>query len=187
MITATQLARVMKCSEQKAALWSPHISGAMELFGINTPLRIAAFLAQIGHESGRLNYVREIWNPKQCPWQLRYEGRADLGNTQPGDGMKFLGRGLIQITGRANNLACGAYLDLPLETKPELLEEYVNAASSAAWFWSTHSCNKFADIGDIDGVSDVINIGRKTARIGDSNGYADRLAIYERAKLVLSE
>lgn len=186
MITISQLARIMQCKESKAALWHAHIVHAMDLFDISTPLRITAFLAQIGHESGRLTYVRELWNPAQCPWQLRYEGRADLGNAQPGDGMRFMGRGLIQITGRANNRACGEALGLPLEEHPELLEEYDNAACSAAWFWATHGCNQYADIGDLDGVSDVINLGRKTVRVGDSNGYADRLAIYNRAKQVLA-
>ena len=185
MITIDQLAAIMSCKQSKAGLWHSHIVKGMDIFDIHTPLRIAAYLAQIGHESAGLTYVREIWNPQKCPWQLRYEGRVVLGNTQPGDGMKFLGRGLIQITGRANNRACGLALNLPLETNPALLEEYANAAMSAAWFWATAGCNKYADVGDIDGVSDVVNIGRKTTQVGDSNGYANRLAIYERAKSVL--
>ncbi len=75
---------------------------------INTPARAAAFLAQVGHESGQLRYLREIWGP--TPAQVRYEGRADLGNAQPGDGKRFMGRGLIQITGRKNYADCGAAL-----------------------------------------------------------------------------
>ena len=186
MITASDIAKIMGCSLERATLWQPHLVRAMDLFDIDSPLRVSAFLAQVGHESGRFQYVREIWNPAQCPWQAKYEGRADLGNTQTGDGFKFRGRGLIQITGRANYIACGRALNLSLEISPELLEQPTNAALSAAWFWATHGCNKFADAGDLDGVSDVINIGHKTQRIGDANGYADRLAIYNQAREVLS-
>ena len=83
--------------------------------------RVAAFIAQIGHESGQLKYVKEIWGPTAA--QARYEGRADLGNTVAGDGSKYRGRGLIQITGRANYKACGEALSLDLTNYPELLEK----------------------------------------------------------------
>lgn len=186
-ITTPQLARIMEQAEPKVTVWQPPLNKAMDMFDIDTPLRSAAFLAQVGHESGRLQYVREIWNPKQVPAQATYEGRADLGNTEPGDGFVFRGRGLIQITGRKNYRVCGEALNLPLELHPELLEQPMNAAMSAAWYWSTHGCNKFADAGDFDGVSDIINRGHKTVKIGDTNGYGDRLSIYTRAKFVLME
>ena len=83
--------------------------------------RVAGFIAQIGHESGQLKYVREIWGPTKA--QTKYEGRADLGNTVAGDGSKYRGRGLIQITGRANYMACGEALGLDLIKQPELLEK----------------------------------------------------------------
>ncbi len=196
MITPAQLINIMECPSQRAVLWVPHLNAAMERFDIATPLRVAAFLAQIGHESARLRYVREIWNPVQCPWQLKYNRMEGLGNTLPEairiaaqhgstPGPWWKGHGLIQITGYNNHLACGDALGLSLLHKPELLEQPENAAASAAWFWATHDCNKYADLGDIDGVSDVINIGRKTARVGDANGYADRLSIYQQAKTVL--
>jgi putative chitinase len=197
MITAAEIVAIMACTEARAALWQPHLAKAMDLFDISTPLRIAAFLAQVGHESGRLVFVREIWNPVQCPWQLRYNSKADLGNTRPEaiaiaakhgstPGPWWKGHGLIQITGYDNHLACGEALNLDLLNHPVQLEQPANAALSAAWFWSTHGCNKFADAGDLDGVSDVINLGRKTTRVGDSNGYADRLALYESAKFALT-
>lgn len=198
MITAKQLIQIMACSPKLAQKWQPHLAQAMDLFDISTWLRITAFLAQVGHESGRLVFVREIWNPVQCPWQLRYDRMPGLGNTKPEaiavaakhgstPGPWWKGHGLIQVTGYNNHLACGEALNLDLLNHPELLEQPANAALSAAWFWATHGCNKFADVGDLDGVSDVINIGRKTPRIGDSNGYSDRLALYERAKIALSK
>lgn len=183
-MTPESLAAACGTSLSRAAAWLPHLEQAMADRGIDTPVRIAAFLAQIAHESGHLRYVREIWGP--TPAQSRYEGRADLGNTQPGDGHRYLGRGLIQITGRANYRAAGQALGLPLEEYPDLLETMKHAAESAAWFWQAHDLNRWADAGDFDGVSDVINRGRKTDRIGDANGYADRLALWEAAKDALA-
>lgn len=185
-MTADDLAAAIGARLERATLWLPHIEQAMQDWDIDTPVRQAMFLAQIGHESGRLRYVKELWNPDQCPWQLRYERRRDLGNTQPGDGSRFRGRGLIQITGRANYRACGVALGLPLEAQPELLETMHHAAESAGWFWATNKLNRWADTGDFDGVSDVINRGRKTEKEGDANGYEDRLALYHAAQQVLS-
>lgn len=144
---------------------------ACKEFEINTPARMAAFIAQIAHESGSLKYVREIASGKA------YEGRADLGNTEPGDGVKYRGRGLIQITGRANHLWCGKALGLDLINHPELLEEPVNAARSAAWFWATRGLNALADAGDFLRITRKIN--------GGINGLADRQAHYETALRVL--
>ena len=106
----------MTCSELKASEFCEPLNNAMEKYSINTLLREAAFLAQVGHESGRLFYVKEIASGKA------YEGRKDLGNTKVGDGVKFKGRGLIQITGRTNYKQCGTDLKLDLLTHPELLE-----------------------------------------------------------------
>jgi putative chitinase len=176
-INAGVLARAIDCSYDRASRWAVPIGDAMAEFGIATPLRQAAFLAQIGHESGRLQYVHEIWNPAQCPWQARYEGRADLGNTQPGDGYRFRGRGLIQITGRANYSACGADLGLDLEAEPQLLEQPGNAARSAAWYWHTRQLNTLADAQNMRGITRAIN--------GGLNGLAERLALYATACVAL--
>src|SRR5688500_5004575 len=92
----------------RAQLYAPHINEAMREFGISTPLRQAAFVAQVCHESGSLRYAREIADGSA------YEGRADLGNIKPGDGPRFRGRGLLQITGRANYVRCGAALNMDL-------------------------------------------------------------------------
>src|SRR5690349_5242803 len=123
----------------------------MQEFGISTPQQRAAFLAQIAHESGSLRYTRELADG------LMYEGRGDLGNTQPGDGPKYKGRGLLQITGRANYAACGAALGLDLIAHPELLETPSGACRSAAWFWQKHGLNRFADTDSFGTLTKAIN------------------------------
>lgn len=175
-LTNSMLQAGTGCTAAAAAKWLPHLQAACDRYQINTRLRVAAFLAQIGHESGHLVYVREIWGPTAA--QRGYEGRKDLGNTQPGDGLLFRGRGLIQITGRANYAAMGLALSLPLLAHPELLEQSANAALSAGQFWQGAGISRFADAGDIDGVSDMVNRGHKTAALGDANGFAERKALY---------
>ena len=176
-----QLAKAVQCPIKRASVWALHITSAMERHQIDTPERQAAFLAQVGHESSRLQFVREIWNPVQCPWQADYEGRADLGNTHPGDGERFNGRGLIQITGRANYAACSIALfghASRLLTNPELLEQPEFAAQSAGWFWESHGCNELADKGDFRAITRKIN--------GGLNGYADRMSLLRSAESALA-
>ena len=108
---------------------------------------------------------------------------AAMNNSTPGRFWK--GHGLIQITGYDNHRECGLAIGVDCMNKPCLLELPVYAARSAAWFWLEHDINKYADAGDFDGVSDVINRGRKTAKEGDANGYDDRLKFYQRSKEVL--
>ena len=179
MITKEQLLAIMPYAKTRVDKFLPHLNAAMQEFEINTPARMAAFLAQIGHESGQLRYVREIASGSA------YEGRKDLGNTMPVDGVKFAGRGLIQVTGKANYFRVMLDLGLDCIEHPELLETPENACRTAAWFWKRAGCNELADTGDFDGISDVINIGRKTKKYGDSNGFKDRAELYERAKKVL--
>lgn len=176
-MTPELLADALGIKNGRAEKWAAHITEAMERFEINTPLRQAAFLAQVGHESGRLVYVREIWNPPRCAWQERYEGRADLGNTQTGDGERFRGRGLMMITGRANYQACGNDLGEDLISNPERLEEPELAALSSAWFWKIHKLNELADKRLMADITRRIN--------GGLNGLADRLALYQRACVAL--
>ncbi|MDY7802825.1 glycoside hydrolase family 19 protein [Burkholderia stagnalis] len=151
------------------------MSAAMALYAIDSAGRQAAFVAQVGHESGRLVYVRELWGP--TPAQQRYEGRADLGNTQPGDGFKYRGRGLIQVTGRANYLRAANALALPLVEQPELLEQPGNACLSAAWFWNVNGLNELADVGDFNTITKRIN--------GGFNGLQDRLDLWNSAKAAI--
>ena len=175
-ITAQQLLLILSNAGAKAGVFAPVLNTAMGKFGIVTPARVAAFIAQIGHESGQLRYVREIWGPTKQ--QAGYEGRKDLGNTVAGDGSKFRGRGLIQVTGRANYAACGEALGLGLLKCPELLEEPQHAAMSAAWFWHRAGLNTLADAGDFLLITKRIN--------GGTNGLADRKALYDRALKVLA-
>ncbi len=167
-----QLLKIMPNARNRAALFIDPLNAAMAEFDIDTPARQSSFLAQIGHESGQLLYVRELASG------AAYEGRADLGNSQPGDGVRFKGRGLIQITGRANYVACGIALGLDLLARPELLEQPVNACRSAAWFWKTRGLNELADTGDQVRVTRRVN--------GGTNGLADRLALYAVADRVLA-
>ena len=175
-ITPQQLLQILPNAGQVSGVFAPVLNTAMNRYQIVGAKRVAAFIAQIGHESGQLKYVKEIWGPTAA--QARYEGRADLGNTQPGDGSKFRGRGLIQITGRANYKACGEALGLDLINQPELLEKPQHACMSAAWFWATRSLNTLADAGQFDAITRRIN--------GGQNGAADRQALYARALKVLA-
>jgi putative chitinase len=125
----------------RAAKWLGPLRSAMSSFQISTPARAAAFVAQITHESGRFVCVKELWGP--TPAQKRYDPSSptseQLGNSATGDGLRFCGRGLIQITGRANYAACGTALGLNLVGEPALLEQPKLAALSAGWFWKSRS------------------------------------------------
>lgn len=173
MITLDDIRRICPTTKvSRLDLFVESLNAAMAEYEINNVAREAAFLAQVAHESGGFNYVREIASG------AAYEGRADLGNTEPGDGTRFRGRGLIQITGRANYRACGDALGLDLVGEPHLLESPLLAARSAGWFWQTHGLNARADLGDFKGITKRIN--------GGTNGMADRLAYFERAQAVLT-
>lgn len=126
---------------------------AMEAGDIVTGPRMAAFLAQILHESGGFQWLKEL-----APGTA-YEGRQDLGNTQPGDGPRYKGRGFIQLTGRANYRAAGADLGLPLEMYPEIVESPDVAAQTAVWYWTKKRLNSKADDGDFIGITRAINPG----------------------------
>lgn len=175
-MTPKDLANATGARIDRATAFLPYIEAAMAEFDISTRERKAAFLAQIGHESGGLRWLVELWGP--TPAQARYEGRKDLGNTQPGDGYRYRGRGLIQITGRANYEECGAALGADLVNEPEKLGEPELAARSAAWFWDSRGLNELADSGDFEKVTRRIN--------GGLNGYADRVARLEMAMSALA-
>lgn len=175
-ITQQQLLQILPNAGPVAGVFVPVLNAAMGHYQIIGPKRVAAFIAQIGHESGQLKYVKEIWAPTAA--QARYEGRKDLGNTVAGDGSKYRGRGLIQITGRANYMACGEALSLNLIKQPELLEKPQHACMSAAWFWATKGLSTLADAGQFDKITQRIN--------GGQNGEADRQALYSRALKVLA-
>lgn len=175
-LTADTLTQIMPAAKLKAATYAPLLNVAMVEFDISTLARQASFLSQVGHESGQLRYTRELWGPTAA--QRGYEGRKDLGNTRPGDGVRYLGRGLIQITGRANYIDAMMALDVDIVEHPELLESPVLACRSAAWFWKSRGLNELADAGDQVKVTRRIN--------GGINGLADRLALFQTACKVLA-
>lgn len=148
------------------------LNPAMAAGSITTPPRVAAFLAQILHESGSFQFLRELASG------TAYEGRKDLGNTQPGDGVRYKGRGFIQLTGRANFRSAGSDLGLDLENNPDLAEQPDIAARLAVWFWNKKNLNAKADAGDFVGITRAIN--------GGTRGLQERTRLYESAKQVLS-
>ncbi|WP_375577088.1 glycoside hydrolase family 19 protein [Paracidovorax oryzae] len=175
--------RAAGATQALAERWLDHVAAACGLYEINTLPRIAAFLAQVGHESGGFRYTSEIWGPTAS--QRRYEGRKDLGNTQPGDGSRFRGHGLIQTTGRYNHARVRDRLrqrlgpDVPdFEQQPELLASDEWAATSAADYWDDKGLNALADIVDFERITRRIN--------GGLNGQADRMARFERVQQALA-
>lgn len=150
-------------------------------FGITAPLRAAHFLGQVAHESGTGRWMSEIWGP--TPTQLRYEGRKDLGNTQPGDGSRFRGRGLIQLTGRDNYRAYSQamYGDDRIVKNPELAGKLPDAALAAGWFWKRANLNQWADADNVLAVSNGINRGNPLSAL-QPNGIEDRRAQTKKAK-----
>lgn len=169
----------MPSSGKRAEIFLAPLNAAMEEFEINTPTRQAAFLAQIAHESGSLRYVRELASGAAYDTGRLAER---LGNTpeDDGDGERYRGRGLIQITGTTNYSACSAALygdSQHLLDHPELLELPDAAARSACWFWHSRGLNELADNGDFTKITKRIN--------GGLNGYDDRFAYWTRAQKVM--
>ena len=176
ILTPQIIAAGTGAAPSRAAIFAPFMRVACEHYGISEPLDIAAFLAQTGHESGHLVFTKEIWGPTVA--QRAYEPPSakatELGNTQPGDGRRFCGRGLIQITGRANYALAAGELDLDLLNHPELLEQPEHAAMSAAWFWWSKNLTPLALAGNFVALTRRIN--------GGTNGLVDRQALYSAAK-----
>ena len=179
-ITQQQLQQILPNAGQTAGVFVPVLNTAMIRFQIVGIKRIAAFIAQIGHESGQFRYVRELGNDQYLSKYDTGTLAKRLGNTPEadGDGQKYRGRGLIQITGRANYMLCGEALALDLINQPELLEKPQHACMSAAWFWASRGLNTLADAGQFDTITRRIN--------GGQNGAADRQALYARALKVLA-
>ena len=149
----------------------------MQQYGITSRRAATMFLAQVAHESALFRATTEYASG------AAYEGRRDLGNTQPGDGRRFSGRGLIQTTGRDNYRATRDGLRKFVQSAPDFeadparLEEPQWAALSAAWYWPSRGLNALADAGDFRRITVRIN--------GGTNGMADRLALWAKAKDVL--
>lgn len=182
-LTSEQLhLMIPRASDRTIAKFLTPLNLAMKEYSIASPLRVAAFIAQIAHESGSLHYVEEIHNGSN------YEFRDDLGNLEflalqtahanySTTGKFYKGRGLIQLTGFFNFKACAEALNIDCLKVPSLLSVPINAARSAAWFFDTHNCNSLADVGLFDKISRVIN--------GGTNGRAERRENYARCCKVL--
>ena len=179
-ITQQQLQQILPNAGQTAGVFVPVLNTAMVRFQIIGTKRVAAFIAQIGHESGQFRYVRELGSDQYLSKYDTGSLAKRLGNTPEadGDGQKYRGRGLIQITGRANYITCGEALALDLINQPELLEKPQHACMSAAWFWASRGLNTLADAGQFDTITRRIN--------GGHNGAAERQALYARALKVLA-
>jgi len=162
------LRKIMPYTAGHLDIFAQPLLEAMSEFEINTGRRRSAFIAQVAHESGELRYLREIGSGQA------YEGRADLGNTEPGDGPLYKGGGLLQITGRANYSACGTALDVPLVGNPSLIETPAIACRSAGWFWKTKGLNAAADLDYFGQITKTIN--------GGFNGLDNRLQYWLRAR-----
>ena len=168
---SNNLKRIMPyASSANINKYLPELIKLMPQFGINTPLRQAHFIAQLAHESGSLHYVKEIASGQA------YEGRKDLGNINKGDGIKYKGRGLIQITGRHNYTLFQNYLGSApdIMTHPEYLEKPHLAVMVSCWFWKTHGLNELADKDSFVTITKIIN--------GGTNGINERKAFLIRAK-----
>ncbi len=171
-VTLSQLRSIMPTLPlSKAKAYLPLLNRAMAEAKINTKQRKAMFLAQLAHESVSLRYFEEIASGRA------YEGRRDLGNIYPGDGVRYKGRGPIQLTGRSNYRAAGRALGLPLEKNPKMAAQPSVGFRTAAWFWNSRGLNRYADQGNFLEVTRRIN--------GGYNGLADRQAYYRRALKVL--
>lgn len=174
---------------------------AMERFGIDTPKRVACFLSQVIVESNQFQDVRENLNYSANgllkTWPTRFKNLTDaqfyerqpqkianfvyanrMGNRdeKSGDGWRFRGAGWIQLTGRNNQMECALALGVTDDIGSWLATPQ-GAALSAAWFWWHHGCNQMADTSNIDAISDTVNLGRRTERIGDAIGYLNRAGL----------
>lgn len=164
----TLLSAMPGLDRAKATSYLPLMEAAMREYGITSEMRARMWLAQVGHESVSLRYFEEIASG------AAYEGRKDLGNTQPGDGVRFKGRGPIQITGRANYTSAGSALKLPLVPNPPMAADPNYAFRVSAWWWATHGLNEISDTGDVVAATRRIN--------GGTNGLDDREQRYALAK-----
>jgi len=150
-VNLDQLRKICPYNAGRAAAFIDALNTVFQEFELSTARRQAAFVAQVAEETGEFRYMREIDSG------AAYEGRADLGNTQPGDGARFKGGGGLQITGRANYEACGKALGVDLVANPSLIEVPAYAMRSAGWYWQSRKLNEFADFDRFNALTHAIN------------------------------
>jgi putative chitinase len=182
--TKEELQVVLGVSSLVAVQWLQPLNESCVLAEITTKEQASAYLAQLGHESGCLRYTEELWGtPQQLKYEIPHKLALVLGNTYKGDGLRYKGRGLLQITGRANYRACTLGLrkylkNVPdFEIEPKLLATKEYAALSCALYWRTHQLNSFVDRFDFIGLTKRIN--------GGTNGLAHRQSLYVQGLLNL--
>ena len=200
ILTLNQLKQMVK--NPHIDHWHEAIDQLLPDYDINTPRRVAAFVAQCAHESGSFAFIKENLNYKAAslmktfgkyfptmelaqqyekrPEKIAnrvYANRMGNGDEASGDGYRFCGRGLIQLTGRDNYTFFAGSLEITVEEASEYLATFEGAAQSACWFWETNNLNRFADAGDIKGLTRAIN--------GGYIGLEDRIHHYEHALHVM--
>lgn len=210
MLTPTQLLAIAPGLGSKASPYAGCLNRYLDFYGIDSLQRLAYFLGQVLTESEDLSAFREGMNYSaerlRVVWPLRfptielakqyernpaklanfvYGGRMGNGGPASGDGWRFRGAGWIQLTGHDNQAEFAKAIGMQVSTIGDYLATPEGAAQSACWFWWKHGCNRLADFGNIDAVSDAINIGRLTEKVGDAEGYAKRVAKTALAKKVL--
>lgn len=179
------------CTPARAELAAYAANEVCDLYDFHTVARVGMFLANVGHETGNLRYTVELWGPTSA--QEGYDTREDLGNKYLGDGYKYRGRGWLHTTGRANYHALTERLrkrwpmmEVPdFEATPDMLAKTEWCALSAADYVDMNGIVRFADSNDFDGYCDMVNLGRKTLRYGDSNGFKDRNKLWNAARPAL--
>jgi putative chitinase len=180
IISVETLRKIMtRLKAAKAQVMIEPLNRAMAEFEINKRLRVAAFLAQIAHESMEFLYMEEIASGRAYDITVNPRKAKQLGNIHPGDGPRYKGRGPIQLTGRNNYRAAGKALGLNLEDNPQVAAQPTVAFRVAGWFWKTHGLNALADVGNFKEITHRIN--------GGQNGAADRKMYYDRALVVLKD
>lgn len=208
MITEAQIVKLLP-SNKDAAEWLPYVNNYMAKYGIITKNEIAMFISQTAHESADYIHISENLNysaqgllrtfsrrvnsamasilqhqPEKIANYV-YANRYMNGDETTGDGWRYRGGGLIQLSFKANYVDFATECSKPLDETPDYVRSKEGAVHSACWYWKEHNINKWANIPDVDGASDVINIGRKTEAIGDAIGYTDRLKRFNSNLIIL--
>lgn len=170
--TWAALFRAAGASQAQAEAMAPVLAASE----INTPLRMCHFLAQAAHETGGFKWLKELWGPTIA--QVGYESRKDLGNVMRGDGKLFMGRGIFQLTGRANYAAMSPKVGTDLIGNPERAAEPAVAAKIAVLYWASRGMSALADRDDVVGCTKKVN--------GGTNGLADRQARLAKLKALFA-
>ena len=173
MITILQLKSIMPNAGSRAGVYLPLLNQLMQKYAITGRMRECHFLAQIAHESGELRYTKELASGRF------FDFLRDLGNGKAGDGVRYKGRGLIQITGRNNYTRLSRATGVDFVNNPQLLDLPRWAVMSARWYWNEHGLNQLADKDALTTITRKIN--------GGTNGLQERLKYLARAKKVIKE